>query len=88
MVKIIDGVVEDTIVVSVSGQPVQISGQFVHTDISGVSVAVSVSGQTVITRYEDVNTTILNKVLIELKKINIQLALITDNEIKEYDVEV
>lgn len=38
------------------------------------------------TREEEGNTDILNEILLELKKINTQLVLITDNVIKEQDI--
>ena len=37
-------------------------------------------------REEESNTDVLNEILIELKKINTQLILITDNIIKEEDI--
>ncbi len=37
-------------------------------------------------REEESNTDILNEILLELKKINTQLAIITDNFIKDEDI--
>ena len=38
------------------------------------------------TREEEGNTDILNQILVELKRINSQLILITDNVIKDQDI--
>lgn len=38
------------------------------------------------TREEEGNTDILNNILVELKKINVQLTFITDNIIREQDI--
>jgi hypothetical protein len=66
-----------------SGTIVTVSG--VVTTISGSGVRVS--GETVATRNEEMNTVILSDILAELKKLNIHLSMITDNEIKSSDVE-
>jgi hypothetical protein len=78
-----------------SGDTVSISGTVIVsgnvTVMSGAYFAsgqpVCVSGQIVPTRYEDINTVVLSDILKELKKINMQLSLITDNEVTNSDLE-
>jgi hypothetical protein len=83
-----------TVLTSVSGNWVSVSGATVIALVSGQVVTISgqtittskISGEIILTQYESINTVILLDILKELGKINIQLALITDNEFTNLDL--